>query len=1846
MTQDTLARQLNESRRDALLTYYEGYVAPGLMGEPIASDEDVYQYLLVDTDVSEDVNTSQVAQAISSLQQYLYRIALNQEPGLKPMEPADLEEWRDTDSQYAIWSAGQQISDYPENYISPLTRQNKSRFFTELENKLNQNQLDPDRVQDAVLTYLNEFEDVSDLEVINGYCDQLEVDKAKYFFIGRTAEQPYRYYWRMMDLSKNGSSEKHPIITPNCWNDWQPVDLPLSADSVLSHTIRPVYFNNRLYVTWAERNPTPKKKDDGTNSNIHRYTVHYAYLRFDNTWAAPAIGDLQGAKDGTTFEYLADKALEIDEGPDSSDFAKTVDTVAHVDINRSSMDMSRTEGNLFIGLFRFDDNQSGIDKFAPRAFVYCDTSMVDLTPENDVVEENFEVYWPAGTDQNDINYQPIQQCFLGKQFEIVGPLKDMGSIGGYETMPVPTVTVLDNGITLHVHTTLGDCQFTSDHMWRLGSYMLQPRISIAADQPYNKVVAEKDFPEAPVFGPGYPMDFYYQLDRSLNRGPDGHYSYILTSGIWVVDGLGQNWAHQWGVTLRLKDRIPGAAPVICTRYDVIKGNVQFLSFDGPDGPGGTIDKNTHDYHPQIAALNDGGWVVTWAENNNPNAFSSRIYQQHYDRAGWRLPCQKLVVNSEIPRKWAQAPCAGLNNGGWIVVWSDTVDSGVSGYRSVNLFLQRFDNKGNPLGDEVQVSTDTAVHSDLYPSISALAEGGWVVVWQSYTSDKAQVKQRFFNASGEAGPVTAVSHQDAVSSDSSHSSVAGLMDGGWVVTWVDDSEANVKMRRYYSNGDARGEEQVVITSGDIYPLDTPPLGCCVCALKNGGWVVGGDWVVVKTKTFDAEGNGLFGAFGADKLTDVPASPTMAGLGGDDGWIGAWQRKRGDTNDVDIAQQRHANHGYFGGEILANSFSAQHGEPVIASLSGDGGWVIAWQTTDDSSGTSIIFQRQYNSAGQATGEERQVTSTSTLLPTRLNTTFVPLLINLAGVNLDRLLSYYTQATPVEPPLIIEPDSLSGLQTMDYNGANGLYFWELFFHIPFMIASRLAAEGQNELAQDWLHYILDPGARDRPEDADTSITPPDYWNNYAISTGADQSATSSHMTNALLDPDALAYANPVIYRKAVYLAYVRTVMALGDSQYRMVTPDSLTAARVYYDIALELLGPSPDVMVSERWQPMALDTLAAQTNSALRAFEEEAGLTLLDMPSSNSTFLAMLDNPQFRPPLNSDLLGYWATLDSRLYNLRNNLSIDGKPLNLPLYATPADPMSLLTQRAAAGSQGGGNLPAAQIVLPYGFKFMLPVASTAVAMLTQYGDLLLSFLERGDSAQQVELGQQQMVDLSGFAISLQQQELKALEADAEALTAQKAISDQRFEFYWSSYNQNISSAEQQSMDLQTEALQTGLVEQGFNIAGGALDMLPNIFGLADGGMVLGAAMKAVGEGVGLERLKLELQAKRLEQAENYRNRRNDWQEQYIQAQLESEMIGKQLDALAIRQQAVRTAIEQATMQQKQQQAMLRYLTSRFTGVSLYQWLGGQLSALYYQAYDSVLSLCLNVQSCWQYEIGDFTTTFMRTNAWNNSWRGLLAGQALALDLQRMERAYYTRNDRPLNIFRTVSLKALLKAANKDFETVKKTGSFDFSLLETLFDNDYPGHYARRLQQVSITLPTLLGPYQNVRAILSQSSSSILFKPDIDGVKALMDGTTPPADSGVVTNLRPSQQVALSGGLDDNGVFELTMQDGRYLPFEGTGAVSSWRLQFPRAVEEKDGGYTLGADPEQAAMLEALDDVLVHIQYTALDAGAQFASAVRQELAQQQKVTSTGATDQGLTRKSRVRQPALKRGKGTLRKA
>ncbi|OZY41543.1 hypothetical protein CJF43_12345 [Pseudomonas fragi] len=763
-----------------------------------------------------------------------------------------------------------------------------------------------------------------------------------------------------------------------------------------------------------------------------------------------------------------------------------------------------------------------------------------------------------------------------------------------------------------------------------------------------------------------------------------------------------------------------------------------------------------------------------------------------------------------------------------------------------------------------------------------------------------------------------------------------------------------------------------------------------------------------------------------------------------------------------------------------------------------------------------------------------------PIRMNTSVARRMSAAASVSLQHLFSM-TASQWREPGF--EPDEAP--QALDFHGAHGKYFWELFLYLPWLVACRLNMEQRYAEAQSWLKYLFDP------QSSPTDQQQPDYWKLHALS--QEQPATGYPQDNSN-DPHQIALGTPLYFRQALYMLYLDILLNRGDSAYRQASADSLAEARLWYMRASSLLGPLAQITRADPWQPATLEDLGTSSRNELCQ------------------------------PLNPDLVARRDKLDSRLYNLRHHLSISGKPLRLELFA-PA-----LAVHALSGNYLRSTNPAAGSVTNlqtaqtghYRFQVIHAHASALVENVVQLGNTLLLLFERKEHNDHQLLQQQQAWDLAKIAVEQQHQSLRADEASHGALVAGRHAIEGRLHYFENLLAEGISAVEAQASQHYLESAKWDTRASTAEAAAGVAMLLPNIFGTSNGGMRYEGALYAVQAVARSTANEKRANAAHLDRTALFNRRAQEWSHALEQCRLELNQVDLQLQTHMQQSAMLRLQLKHAETAMEQARLSYQMLNKRFTSAELYQWLNSHLADFYYQAYDAAYSLCLTAQACWQFERADWNTGFIQTSHWNSQFKGLTAGESLKLDLQQMKTAYIQGNRRELEISKTVSLRLLhgkdrLPTLNKDWATLKNQmtsqGTLDFELSKALYDDDYPGHYLRRIKSVSVSLPATLGPYEDIRATLTQTWNQTHLSA---------------TDNAPLENMRVREQVALSTGLNDNGLFTLNFDtDERYLPFEYTGAVSRWRLAFPNPAAQAD-------------MLNSLSDIIVHVRYTARSAGGQ----------------------------------------------
>src|SRR5262249_11556546 len=119
---------LRNQRRDALTSYILHHASPS---PDIDTANKLYEYFLVDVEMHACMQTSRIRLALSTVQLFIGRCLMNLEPDVAVSSiRADWWAWM---KRFRVWQANRKIFLYPENWLEPELRDDKSSFFQELE---------------------------------------------------------------------------------------------------------------------------------------------------------------------------------------------------------------------------------------------------------------------------------------------------------------------------------------------------------------------------------------------------------------------------------------------------------------------------------------------------------------------------------------------------------------------------------------------------------------------------------------------------------------------------------------------------------------------------------------------------------------------------------------------------------------------------------------------------------------------------------------------------------------------------------------------------------------------------------------------------------------------------------------------------------------------------------------------------------------------------------------------------------------------------------------------------------------------------------------------------------------------------------------------------------------------------------------------------------------------------------------------------------------------------------------------------------------------------------------------------------------------------------------------------------------------------------------------------------------------------------------------------------------------------------------------------------------------------------------------------------------------------------
>jgi hypothetical protein len=283
-----------EPFRDALLSLRrDGLVAYLLHSskEPFDEVSDLYYYLLLDVQLEGCARTSRVAAAIDTLHLYVQRCLMNfEESGpeaanrvhvLPEAIPIDEWSWR---KNYRVWEANRKIFLYPENYLEPELRDNKTPLFKTLEEELLSKEITNEAILEAYSRYLRGFDELAHLAIAGSYHEKdTENQRDVLHLLGVTSEDPPTYYYRRVDDAHYGVDSQERATH---WGAWEKLNIQVPV-----RIASPLIHRGQLYIFWIRYVTKPQNKFKNGDSKFtgyqHRAYVEFSRRKLDGSWTTP-----------------------------------------------------------------------------------------------------------------------------------------------------------------------------------------------------------------------------------------------------------------------------------------------------------------------------------------------------------------------------------------------------------------------------------------------------------------------------------------------------------------------------------------------------------------------------------------------------------------------------------------------------------------------------------------------------------------------------------------------------------------------------------------------------------------------------------------------------------------------------------------------------------------------------------------------------------------------------------------------------------------------------------------------------------------------------------------------------------------------------------------------------------------------------------------------------------------------------------------------------------------------------------------------------------------------------------------------------------------------------------------------------------------------------------------------------------------------------------------------------------------------------------------------------------------------------------------------------------------------
>lgn len=240
--------KIRERQKNSLIAYL--LTRPDIQNWGARDADGLFEYFLIDVQMGACMDTSRIVQANASVQMFVSRCLLNLESDMatgaeKGVSPGSIDrerwEWM---KNYRVWEANRKVFLYPENWLEPEWRNDRSEFFKELESYLVQNDITDRSAEQAFRNYLTSLNQVANLEVCGTHRENYNArgTDGKLHVIARTHTAPYKFFYRTWNEYRK-------------WSAWEKVPLDIRCIDEGANSgvhVVPLVWKKRLFLFWIE----------------------------------------------------------------------------------------------------------------------------------------------------------------------------------------------------------------------------------------------------------------------------------------------------------------------------------------------------------------------------------------------------------------------------------------------------------------------------------------------------------------------------------------------------------------------------------------------------------------------------------------------------------------------------------------------------------------------------------------------------------------------------------------------------------------------------------------------------------------------------------------------------------------------------------------------------------------------------------------------------------------------------------------------------------------------------------------------------------------------------------------------------------------------------------------------------------------------------------------------------------------------------------------------------------------------------------------------------------------------------------------------------------------------------------------------------------------------------------------------------------------------------------------------------------------------------------------------------------------------------------------------------------